>query len=264
MHKLSTQVSCIAIIAIFLLPISLTKSQDSNTPLPTIDGHWSPNEWPSATISTYNFNDHKIVQFGYRINATHIFMTARYQDMDPSFYNVSCVDSLGFNISTLCSDSFAVGFDLNGDQSNMGSKVSPDDAIFVGMTGNSSLDVFMKGINGGITYDTDNGGTDDTYGRLSYSSDQYFTFEMIKKLDSGDTKGHDIALHEGDTINIMLAYWNDLPPRQEISGYSKWIKLKIQDPLSVTIDIFPFFFPIIIALTVFLGLIFLKLGLETY
>ena len=260
MKKLSLQLISAIFLLIFLLPVSLGSSQQSNVPLPTIDGFWGKNEWPSSIINSYTFNDNKVVQFAYRVNATDIFMTARYLDMDPSFYNVSCTSIL----YGICADSFAIGFDLNGDQANMGSRTSPDDAVFIGMTGNSSLDVFMQGISkGSITYDTAHNGTEDSFGRLSYNTTtHYFTFEVVKKLHSGDANGHDIELHLGDSIKVMLAYWNDLPPKVEISGYSNWIKIKIDDPLNNVFNLINFIPPMLIALAISVSIIFIKMYLE--
>ena len=140
----------------------------------------------------------------------------------------------------------------------MGTTKSPDDAIFIGSYGNYSIDTYMQGIGSKVVIDTAVGGTNDTFGRYSYnSSDHYFTFEMVKKLDSGDTKGHDIALHLGDSINVMLAYWDNLPPTHEISGYSlhpTWIKLKILDtivPAPGIVDyMIPLFFAVVISAVV--------------
>lgn len=262
MKKISLRLLSLFLVCIFLVPVSFGNSQQANYPLPTIDGHWGKNEWPSSIISSYTFNNNKVVQFGYRINATDIFMTARYIDNSPSFYNVSCAEPL----YKICADSFAVGFDLNGDQANMGSRASPDDAVFVGMTGNSSLDVFMQGITrNSITYDTTVGGTEDSFGRLSYNTtSHYFTFELVKKLHSGDVKGHDIELYSGDSIKVMLAYWDNLPPKVEISGYSQWITIKIQDPLNEVINFVSYFPPLIIALAIGLSVIFIKLRLELH
>ena len=214
--------------ALPLIPASNVTSQTSTSvPYPKIDGFWSLGEWPSSIIQTYTFNNQLQVQFAYRVNSTDIFMTARYQDLTPSFYGGKCYS----NVYTNCSDGFAVGFDNNGDHQNMGSKASPDDTIFVGIEGNYSIDAYMQGINSKIVYDTEVGGVNNTFGRFSYNTtDHYFTYEMTKKLDSGDTLGHDIALHQGSTIDVMLAYWDNLPARTEITGYSPWIKITIQDP----------------------------------
>ncbi len=238
--------SCVILIFMVpLLPTFVVNAKPATIyPYPKIDGFWSPGEWPSSIIQTYDFNNLKPVQFGYRINATDIFMTMRYKDTTPSFYGKSCKSP----IYTVCSDGIAVDFDINGDQSYMGSKSSPDDAIFVGIEGNYSIDAYMQGIGNPIVYDTQVGGVNNTFGRFSYNTtDQYYTYEMVKALKSGDTLGHDIELNQGDSIYIMLAYWNNLPPRTEISGYSPWIKITITDPLNTPNDSFNAFLPIFIA-----------------
>lgn len=239
-------------IFIFIFPVFLTtatNAQSSDTvTFPKIDGSWSPGEWPSSVLHTYTFNNQLQVQFGYRINATDIIMTARYKDTTPSFYKKSCQS----NIYTICSDGFAVGFDNNGDQVNMGTIRSPDDAIFVGIEGNYSIDAYMQGISSkSIVYDTEVGGVNNTYGRYTYDNNtQYFTFEMAKALKSGDTLGHDINLNNGSQINVMLAYWDNLPPRVEITGFSEWIPIRIIDPLTYKPSTVDYIFPLAIALVI--------------
>ena len=265
MNKIPFSKYSFLLILLILLPSSFAfskNSQSSTVPYPTIDGSWGSNEWPSSIIHTYQFNDFSKVQFGYRVNATDIFMTARYYDSNPTFYNETCSipEYVALNVKH-CEDALAIGFDINGDGLNMGSLKSPDDAIFVGMFGNYSVDTYMQGIGNKVILDTSVGGTNDTYGRFSYSSDHYFTFEMVKKLDSGDTKGHDINLHNGSRINVMLAYWNDLPPMQEISGYTDhWITLKITDPLSSSSNPGPldYILPVFIAFLGVLAVIVVK------
>lgn len=228
MKKLLKVSVILLMFAIPLIPTSNVASQASTSvPYPKIDGFWSPGEWPASIIHTYTFNNQLQVQFGYRINSTDIMMTARYQDFTPSFYGGKCYSKIFAN----CSDGFAVGFDNNGDHQNMGTKASPDDTIFVGIQGNYSIDAYMQGITNKIVYDTEVGGVNNTFGRYSYNTTtHFFTYEMTKKLNSGDTLGHDIALKQGDVIDVMLAYWDNLPPRTEITGYSPWIKVTIKDP----------------------------------
>ena len=268
MNKLPYSKLSFLLFLLILVPSSFAvgkTSQKSEYPLPTIDGSWAPNEWPDSIIHTYQFNDFSKVQFAYRINSTYIFMTAKYYDSSPSFYNKTCANSFYVAFNQPCSDAFAVGFDINGDGLYMGSKSSPDDAIFVGMYGNYSIDCFMQGIGNKVFFDTEVNGTNDTFARYSYSSDHYFTFEMMKKLHSGDTNGHDIELHVGSSINVMLAYWNNLPPRIEISGYTaRWIKLDINDQLNPTPSVIDYLPPIFIAFVVVLAVVAVKIISEFY
>lgn len=252
--RTSLKFSFLILVAI-LFPTSFAHVQavqSSNTPLPTIDGFWSPGEWPASSIHTYQFLNLKTVQFAYRYNATDLFMTARYQDNTPSFYGKTC-QSILFKV---CSDAFAVGFDRNGDGSFMGTPSSPDDAVFVGMMGNYSIDAYMQGIGHKVVFDTEVGGQNNTSGRYSYNyTTHYFTFEMTKKLDSGDTKGYDISLHPGQSINVMLAYWNNLPPRTEISSYTNWITIRID----VGYSLIDYISPIVIAFIIALAVIVIKI-----
>ena len=168
MRKTVFAILTISFFIIPIIPVSIATSQDnSSVQYPTIDGFWSPNEWPSSIMHTYKFGNLLDVQFGYRINSTHIFMTARYFDDSPSFYEKSCQS----NYYKVCSDAFAVGFDNNGDQQYMGSKNSPDDSIFIGIEGNYSIDSYMQGIGNKIVYDTEVGGTNNTFGRYSYNNE---------------------------------------------------------------------------------------------
>ena len=250
------------LICIFVLPlfsvVAVNSQNSSSVPYPTIDGHWSPGEWPSSIIQTYDFNrvGGLTVQFGYRINATDIFMTARYQDFTPSFYNGKCYSQ----IYKVCSDAFAVGFDNNGDQVYMGTQSSPDDAIFIGIEGNYSIDTYMQGISNRIVYDTEVGGVNNTFGRYSYdNTTHYFTFEMVKALKSNDTLGNDIELNKGDQIHIMLAFWDHHPPRTDKTGLTNWIRITIRDPTLMNFDLISFLIPLIIALGVIVVLAFVPI-----
>lgn len=247
----SLKFSFVILLAI-LLPTSFAhveSVQSANTHLPTIDGFWSPGEWPANVIHTYHFLNALPVQFGYMYNATDLFMTARYYDNTPTFYNkAKCTSILALGCD---SDAFAVGFDRNGDGAFMGTKASPDDAVFVGMMGNYSIDAYMQGIGQRVVFDTEVGGQNNTFGRYSYNyTTHYFTYEMTKKLDSGDTKGYDISLHTGQSINVMLAYWNNLPPRHEITSYTQWITIRIDLNYSLLDYIAPVFIAFIVALAV--------------
>ena len=66
--------------------------------------------------------------------------------------------------------------------------------------------------------------------------------------------GHDIELNQGSQIFIMLAYWNNLPPRVEISSFTQWIKITITDPLKGT-DILNFLIPLFLASIVVIALV---------
>jgi hypothetical protein len=244
--KIFVLFSIISTISPIVLAFTLNPNQNSGENFPIMDGFWSEGEWPDSIITQHVFNDFKSIQFAYRVNDTHIFLTARYYDKDPSIYNKTCNNFL----LDLCSDSFAIGFDLNGDQSNMGSKNSPDDSIYVGLYDNSSIDVYMQGIGNRIVFDTENGGTEDTFGKYSLSSDNYFTFEVVKRLSSNDEKGYDINLKKGSEIYVMLAYWNNLAPRTEISGFSKWFKISINDPLLSNFETINFLPPLFVAFVI--------------
>ena len=252
MRKTLFAILLISFFIIPFIPVSIASSQDNGSvQYPTIDGFWSPNEWPPSVVHNYKFGNLLDVQFGYRINATHIFMTARYFDDSPSFYQKSCQSKL----YKVCSDAFAVGFDNNGDQQYMGSKSSPDDSLFIGSEGNYSIDTYMQGIGQKIVYDTEVGGINNTFGRYSYNNEtHYFTFEMVKALKSGDSLGHDINLNQGSQIFIMLAYWNNLPPRVEISSFTQWIKITITDPLKGT-DLLSYFLPLFLASIIVITLV---------
>lgn len=216
-----------------LLPAfsSVIATSQVNPDLPNIDGVWAPNEWPN--IAEYTFTDQVKVQFSYRLNTTYFFFTARYKDESPTH-------------TAFQQDAFAIGFDNNGDQTNMGSISSPDDAVFIGF-GNYAIDVYMQGIGKHIVKDVDVGGINNSYGRYSLANN-YYTYEFVKPLNSGDTKGNDIKLAKGDSISIMLAYWDNLPPFSEISGFTDWITLKAIDPFDSSFTSLDYLLPLTLAL----------------
>ena len=241
----------LALLIFIFNPVINVKNQDSNN-LPIIDGHWSENEWPDSIMSEYSFTDNVIVQFGYRVNETHLFFTSRYLDETPTH-------------NAFQQDAFAIGFDNNGDQTYMGAEEepgkpnNPDDAVFVGLNGNYSIDVYMQGIGLKVVTDESVGGTNDTSGKYSLSDDNYYTYEFVKAINSGDTKGKDISLKQGDSIKIMLAYWDNLPPFSEISGYSRWITLKISDPLNAKFDLFSYILPVGLSILAVIALVFFRM-----
>ena len=72
------------------------------------------------------------------------------------------------------------------------------------------------------------GGTDDTFGKFTLIGNT-FTFEAVKKLNSGDIAGNDIAYEYGQQIRFMLAYWDNLPVLTEITSYTDFINYKLLD-----------------------------------
>lgn len=213
---------------------------------PVIDGFWSENEWPDFIISESTFTDNVKIQYSYRVNDSHLIFTAKYHDDSPTHTESE-------------QDALAITFDNNGDQRNMGSFEDPDDSVFIGFYGNMSMDVYMQGIGKKIIDDTSVGGTNDTFGRYSLSNDNFYTYEFIKPLKSNDTNGHDIQLNKGDSIYIMFAYWDNLSPFEEISGFTDWIKLVILDPIHDKPNITDFVFPITLSLFVVITLVVLRI-----
>jgi hypothetical protein len=187
--------------------------------MPVIDGSLESNEWPALTpIKTLS---EVIINFGVRVNTTHVFFAAQYDDSTPKKFTANPLEER---------DYFAIGFDLNGDQAYMGTTVSPDDVIIIGMEGNFSEDMFMRGIRAdSVQRDITFGGTNNTFGVFTLRGTT-FTYEMMKLLQSYDTKGFDINLAYGSRINIMIAYWNNLPVLHEISSYSNFFELRLLDP----------------------------------
>ncbi|MHA2365747.1 MAG: hypothetical protein ACXAC7_17445 [Candidatus Hodarchaeales archaeon] len=209
----------IFVLFILLLAIKTTfgAGQSEDVQYPTIDGFWEDNEWKNSRLKLIPLVDSvKHIEFGYRVNDTHIFCTARYEDKTP-------------NIFGYLQDAFAINFDNNGDKKIMGTVNSPDDSVYIGFYGNYSLDVYMRGISKKVNLDTQNEGNNNSYGRFSYS-ENFFTFEFIKEYNNPDDNGYDINLKKGDSIYVMIAHWDNLRPMTEISGYSDWFKIKIEDP----------------------------------
>ena len=206
-----------------------TTAQPPST-MPTIDGKWSPGEYTGPNMTFQTVTTGKPITFNYRVNATYLFFIATYVEIDSVSHNsTGClIDS-----SAIClRDYFAIGFENNGDHIYMGKKASPDDVVFVGMDGNYSTDAYMQGIGNPVVRDTSIGGTNDTLGRYTYNSvTGVYTYEGAVKLHSGDTRGHDINVYYGDTITLMLAYWDDLPAVTEITSYTPFFTHHLIDPL---------------------------------
>ena len=57
----------------------------------------------------------------------------------------------------------------------------------------------------------------------------------------------------------MLAYWDNLPPFSEISGYSRWITLKISDPLNAKFDLFSYILPVGLSILAVIALVFFRM-----
>lgn len=207
-------------------PIRSIRASPTTDVFPVIDGSWNSSEingeFPiTKTIKTENSNQ---IEFGIRVNETHIFIGAKYNDDSPKIY-----DNSSFFPTH---DYFAIGFDRNLDKSRMGTSASPDDTMFIGMEGNESEDLFMRGIRvggGSVVRDEDVGGVDDTFGRFTII-DNTFTIEAVKKLNSGDEIGHDVKYKYGERISVMFAYWDNLPILTEITTYTDFIELNLIDP----------------------------------
>ena len=228
-HKKLIVIFICIFITIPTIHVSTMVTAQPTSPMPTIDGKWSPGEYPGPNMTFQTVTTGKPITFNYRVNATYLFFIATYVEIDSVSHNsTGClVDS-----TALClRDYFAIGFDNNGDHIYMGTKASPDDVVFVGMDGNYSTDAYMQGIGNPVVRDTAVGGTNDTLGRYTYNNvTGVYTYEGAVKLHSGDTRGHDINVYYGDTIDLMLAYWDDLPAVTEITSYTPFFTLHLIDP----------------------------------
>jgi hypothetical protein len=230
--KLSLFIFIIVTSSFFFSPLPRGTGVPTTDVFPTIDGSWNSTEFP--VVNTIITEDGKLVmEYGIRVNTTHIFIGVRYQDDDPTIYSSN---------PFIPRDYFAVGFDRNMDGVFMGTNSNPDDTMFIGMEGNESEDLFMQGIRVGggsvVRDETNLLGTDDTFGRFSLNGNT-FSFEATKALNSGDENGNDIAYEYGQRINIMLAYWDNLPVLTEITSYTEFVNVRLLD----TSD--PEFFPVL-------------------
>ena len=186
---------------------------------PVFDGQWSEQEYPYSI--RLKSEKGRFIDFAYRISENYVFLAARFDDSTPTLFAQDPRE---------VRDYFSIGFDRNGDGVYMGTSTSPDDTIIVGMEGNFSDDFYMQGIKQkSVIRDTDKGGSNNTLGIFSLEV-QTFTFEVRKELQSSDELGNDISLQYGDSVPVMIAYWDNLPVLTEITSFTDFYILRLVDP----------------------------------
>jgi hypothetical protein len=131
-----------------------------------------------------------------------------------------------------------VDFDLNGDEKTMGDPDSPDDFEYCDYQILGGEDWWGKGVGEDRGSDTSVGGTNDVVAAKGFNT-THTIWEFKKKLNSGDTLGHDIAMdptqtevYGKDRIKIALAYQDGKTGKH---GYhSSWYLLILTVPPPVT------------------------------
>lgn len=162
----------------------------------TLDGEISGNEWDDAGQLSLNFvynNGESSTTYSGTIYLEHdgasLWICIRVQDDDENRYPAEMYDYA------------AILFDANGD-----GEIGPgdDSAILHHGLGSFDLRPDEKGV---WLFDTEFGGNSDVDGESRWAGGWY-TYEMRKPLNSGDTKGYDIAISPGDTILSSSCFWD--------------------------------------------------------
>lgn len=160
----------------------------------TLDGDISGNEWQDAgqlsLTFVYTHGESSLTYPGtiyLKHDGTYLWICIRVQDDENKF------PALG--------DYAAILFDANGD----GDISAGDDSAIIhhGMDAEDlrpdEEEVWRS--------DTEFGGKNDVAGQSRWVTGWY-TYEMLKPLNSGDTNGYDIAISPGDTILSSSCFWD--------------------------------------------------------
>jgi len=161
----------------------------------TLDGGISGNEWDDAGQLSLNFvynNGESSTTYPGTIYLKHdgvyLWICIRVQDDDENKYPQMY-------------DYAAILFDANGDGG-----IGPGDDSAILHHGLGSLDLRPDEREVWLS-DTEFGGNSDVGGESRWAAGWY-TYEMRKPLNSGDTKGYDIAISPGDTILSSSCFWD--------------------------------------------------------
>jgi len=161
----------------------------------TLDGGISGNEWEDAgqlpLTFVYTHGESSLTYPGViylKHDGSCLWICIRVQDDDEDKF-----PALG--------DYAAILFDASGD----GEIGSGDDSAIIhhGM----DAEDLRPDEDGVWLSDTEFGGNNDVAGQSGWASGWY-TYEMRKPLNSGDTNGYDIAISPGDTILSGSCYWD--------------------------------------------------------
>lgn len=160
----------------------------------TLDGVFSGNEWDDAgklsVTYAYDRGEPSPTHPGtiyLKHDETYLWICIQVQDDDenkfPEMYDYA-----------------AILFDANGD----GDIGDGDDSAII-HHGLGPEDIRPN--EGGWLPDTEFGGSNDVTGESGWAAGWY-TYEMRKPLNSGDTNGYDIAISWGDTILCASSFWD--------------------------------------------------------
>ncbi len=161
----------------------------------TLDGDISGNEWEDAgqlsLTFVYTHGESSLTYPGViylKHDGSCLWICIRVQDDDEDKF-----PALG--------DYAAILFDATGDR-----EIGPGDDSAIIHHGMDAED--LRPDEEGIWLsDTEFGGKNDVAGQSGWASGWY-TYEMRKPLNSGDTNGYDIAISPGDTILSSSCYWD--------------------------------------------------------
>jgi len=194
-----------------------------STNIPSIDGKVSVGEWDDATEYTITLESTTdLVRFKH--NGIYLYTLLKVKDATTNHFAEKSTPH----------DWAGIEFDRNGDQSTMGNEASPDDAEFANYMIEGGEDWWMSGSGKPRSDDVSSGGTNDVVAAYGGSVNGYTIWEFIKKLNSSDTKGFDIAMNPDmtgyglNTIYIMFAYQQSQPVGKKHSSHSSWHLLYLE------------------------------------
>ncbi len=172
----------------------------AQTSLPTLDGVVKKGEWSGAYQYTIPLTNSENLNLSIIYTSKWIYFLALIPHNKPG--DVIRLDPSGLH------DYFGIEFDRNGDHKIHGTKQSPDDMVLVNYFRTESQDFYTHSFK--VFNDTANGGIENTMGTVGVLNGT-LVFEFAKQMNSGDTKGYDIALHSGDSYAVMFGFWDDQP-----------------------------------------------------
>lgn len=161
----------------------------------TLDGEISGNEWDDAgqlsVTFVYTDDGSSLTYPGtiyFKHDGTYLWICIRVQDDDENRYPEMY-------------DYAAILFDASGD-----GDIGPGDDSAIIHHGLGPVDL-RPGEDEVWRSDTEFGGNSDVVGQSGWAAGWY-TYEMRKPLNSGDTNGYDIAISPGDTILSSSSIWD--------------------------------------------------------
>ncbi|RMG42222.1 MAG: hypothetical protein D6732_01425 [Methanobacteriota archaeon] len=186
---------------LFVINLMLLQGSTQASALPNLDGKVENGEWADSETIDIQLTNGVTMKLSIIYTKERAYFLAEIPHNGPG-------DEIQLDPSQP-HDYFGIEFDRNGDNAIHGSLASPDDMVLVNYFEKKAVDFYTHTFK--VYEDTENGGRDDAEGTIGAQNGTIIV-EFSKPLDSGDTNGYDINLKEGDTYQVMVAFWDDQPP----------------------------------------------------